>query len=275
MENNFQDKVVLITGGASGFGKELALTLGREGTKVIIWDINPAGQDVLEEIKADGGTGCFSKVDVRSTKGVEEAAKKIEGDYGSVNYLVNSAGVHQYGSGDVVETSEEEYDRVMDTNVKGIFLCSKYIIPLMRRLPSSAIVNLASAWGSIASNKVPIYCTSKAAVMHLTKAMALDHASDGIRVNAVCPGTCRTPMVEKMVEMNFKKLGFETIDAMWEARQSSHPLGVGTAKNVSDLMVFLLSDKASWITGESIIIDGGYTLGKTFVGKACSSGSIH
>lgn len=268
VDNWFKGKRVLITGGASGFGKQLALILGREGSKVIIWDIDPSGEKVAQEIRAGGGDASFDKVDVRFSTEVQEAAEKVGREYSAVDFLVNSAGVHQIGTGNVVETTEEEYDRVMDTNVKGIFLCSKHIIPYMRKLPSSVIVNIASAWGTIASNKVPVYCTSKAAVMHLTRAMALDHASEGIRVNAVCPGTCRTPMVEKMVAENYEKLGFESEDAMWDSRQAAHPLGVGTAENVSDLIVFLLSERASWITGESIIIDGGYTLGKTFVGKS-------
>jgi len=266
MVSFFEKKVVLITGGSSGFGKELALTLGKDGANVVIWDIDPSGEKVIEEVRSAGGNGCFNKVDVRFSTEIEKATKEVQKDYGVVDFLVNSAGVHQYDSGNVVETSEEEFDRVMDTNVKGIFLCSKNVIPLMQKNSLSAIVNIASAWGAIASNNVPVYCTSKAAVMHLTRAMALDHAGEGIRVNAVCPGTCRTPMVEKMVGMNYRRLGFRTEEEMWEARQNSHPLGIGNATHVSQLIMFLLSDQASWITGESIIIDGGYTLGKTFVG---------
>lgn len=268
MRQYFRDKRVLITGGASGLGKELAFALSREGSQVVIWDIDPVGAEVIEEIKVAGGKGFFDRVDVRFSQEVEQAAQKIGREWGCVDFLVNSAGVHQLGAGDVVETAEEEYDTVMDTNVKGIFLCSKYIIPYMRKLSSGVIVNIASAWGVVASNKVPIYCASKAAVMHLTKAMALDHASEGIRVHAVCPGTCKTPLVEKMVAKNYKKFGFESEDAMWAAREASHPLGLGSPKNVSDLIVFLLSDEASWMTGEFIVIDGGYTLGKAFAGKA-------
>ena len=151
----------------------------------------------------------------------------------------------------------------MDTNVKGIFLAAKYIIPLMKN--GGSIVNLASAWGIVVSNRVPIYCTSKAAVIHLSKAMALDHAPDKIRVNAIGPGTCRTPMVEGIVAKNYPKFGFDSPDEMWESRREAHPIGrVGTALDVANLIVFLASDEASWITGSSVIIDGGFSIGKTF-----------
>ena len=263
--SEFDGKVVVITSGSSGFGKESAQLLAKEGAKLILWDIAEIeGKALVTAIRKDGGIADFIKVDVRLADEVKSAAVNVKEKYGKVNILINSAGVHQYRTGNVVETDEEEYDRVMDINVKGIFLTAKYIIPLMKP-NGGAIVNLASAWGTVVSNRVPIYCTSKAAVIHLSKAMALDHAPDKIRVNAIGPGTCRTPMVENIVTNNYAKFGFESPEEMWDSRQDAHPIGrLGTANDIANLILFLVSDKASWITGSSVIIDGGFSVGKSF-----------
>ncbi|MDK2879306.1 MAG: hypothetical protein PWR06_2022 [Thermoanaerobacteraceae bacterium] len=267
MTKKLNGKVAIITGGSSGFGRETALLFADEGAKVVIWDVDEkGGEDTVSAIKEKDGEASFFKVDVRFSAEIEKAAKNVEQLYGKVDVLVNSAGVHQYRAGNVVETPEEEYDKVMDTNVKGIFLSSKYLIPLMS--DGGSIVNIASAWGTIVSNKVPIYCTSKAAAIQLTKAMAIDHAVDKIRVNCICPGTCKTPMVEKIVNLNYKNFGFDSPDSMWDSRKSAHPIGrLGTATDISKVILFLVSDDASWMTGSAIIVDGGYTLGKSFVGK--------
>lgn len=261
----FDKKIALITGGSTGFGRRISQILCDEGAKVVLWDVNDAdGEKTTADIKAAGGEISYLHVDVRDSASIEKAATDINARYGRVDILMNSAGVHQYKTGNVVETDEEEYDKIMDTNVKGIFLCSKYIIPLMPE-EGGSIINFASAWGMIVSNKVPIYCASKAAVIHLSKAMALDFAPANIRVNSVCPGTCRTHMVEGIINSNFAKFGFESPDDMWESRRQAHPLGrLGSDEDVSNLAIFLASDEAIWITGSAIVIDGGFTVGKTF-----------
>lgn len=258
----FEDKVVVITGGASGFGREMALKFAEEGAKVIIWDIDDeGGEETARMIKMRSGEAKFFHVDVRSSEQIKKAVEEIERIYGRVDILINNAGTHQFEVGAVDEVSEEEYDRVMNTNVKGVFLCSKYIIPLMRKNKKGVIINVASAWGVVASNKVPIYCASKAAVIQLTRAMALDYAKDGIRVIAISPGTCKTPLVERMIRSNYAKFGYSSPEEMWRAREVAHPLGLGTPEHIAKLVLFLASDDASWITGSNIIIDGGYTLG--------------
>jgi len=262
-----EDNIAIITGGASGFGRETALLFAKEGAKVVIWDINiKGGEETVNLIKKEGGKADFCKVDVRFSDEVKTAVTKVEKLYKKVDILVNNAGVHQFAAGTVVETKVEEYDKVMDTNVKGTFLSAKYLIPLMKASKNGSIINVASAWGQIASNKVPIYCASKAAVIHLTRAMALDHSVDNIRVNCICPGTCRTPLVEKMINLNYSKYGFDTPENMWENRLSAHPLGrLGTSIDVAKLTLFLASGDSSWMTGSIIVIDGGYSLGKAFV----------
>ncbi|MFC1931276.1 SDR family NAD(P)-dependent oxidoreductase [Chloroflexota bacterium] len=263
------DKIIIVTGGASGFGREAALLFTKAGGKVIIWDIDEKkGNEVVSLMKENGGEARFSRVDVSSGEDVKKGAAEVEKLYGKVDILVNNAGTHQYTIGTIVEISEEDYDRVMDTNTKSVFLCSKYVIPLMRKAGGGAIVNVASAWGHFASNKVPIYCTSKAAVEHITRVMALDFANDKIRVNCVCPGTCRTPLVEKLVNTNHLKFGFNKPEEMWESRVESHPLGrLGTPRDIANLMIFLASEDSSWMTGSVITIDGGYTAGRSFIGK--------
>lgn len=262
-------KVVIITGGASGFGRETALLFTEEGAKVVIWDIDEKnGNEVARLIKGEGVESCFFKVDVSSGEDVKRAAGEAEKIYQQVDILVNNAGTHQYTIGSVVDISEEDYDRVMDINTKGIFLCSKYVIPLMRKDGGSSIINVASAWGHFASNKVPIYCVSKAAAEHLTRVMALDHAEEQIRVNCISPGTCRTQLVEKMINLNHLKFGFDTPEEMWDSRVKAHPIGrLGTTPDIAKLALFLASDDSSWITGSIVTIDGGYTVGRIFKGE--------
>lgn len=269
MAGKLENRVTVITGGASGYGRQMALLFAHEGARIVLWDINEkGGLETLNLLKEKKKEDHFQKLDVRVSGEVRQASLEVERRFGRLDLLVNNAGVHQYEAGNVVETTEEEYDRVMDTNVKGIFLCSKYLIPLIQKSGNGgAIINIASAWGMITSNRVPIYCTSKAAAVQLTKAMALDHAQDRIRVNCICPGTCRTPMVEKMIHLNHEKFGFDSPESMWDSRLKAHPIGrLGVPKDIAELALFLASDASSWMTGSAIVIDGGYTLGKSFVG---------
>lgn len=268
MGKKLENKIAVITGGSSGFGREIAILFAQEGAQIVLWDINEKGGMETLSLLNKKEKGLYYKVDVCNSEEIRQATLEIEKNFGQVDILINNAGIHQNNVGTVAETSEDEYKRVMDTNVKGTFLCSKYLIPLIqKRGKGGAIVNIASVWGIMPSNKVPIYCAAKAAVIQLTKAMALDHAQDKIRVNCICPGSCKTPLVESMIQRNYRKFGFPSPEHMWESRVKAHPLGrLGEPQEVAQLTLFLASEASSWMTGSIIIIDGGYSLGKSFIG---------
>lgn len=260
----FENKIAVVTGGTSGLGRRIAEVLCEEGAKVAFWGRNDEkGAQIAGEIKANGGEAVYMRVDVRSSSEIKAAAEVVRDKYGHVDILMCSAGVNQYKAGTVVEADEEEFDKVIDTNVKGTFLCCKYIIPLMPE--GGSVTNFSSAWDTIVSPKVPIYCASKAAITHMTKQMALDFAPQRIRANTICPGTVVTEMVEGVISSNYAKLGFEKPEDMWEARRQAYPIGrLGTTDDVAHLALFLASDEASWITGAAILIDGGFTFSRTF-----------
>ena len=261
----FESKIAVVTGGTSGLGRRIAEVLAEEGARVVFWGRNnEKGAQIAEGIKANGGDAVYMQVNIRSSSEVKAAAELVKSKYGHVDILMCSAGVNQYKAGTVVDTDEEEFDNVIDTNVKGTFLCCKYIIPLMPK-EGGSVTNFSSAWDTIVSPKVPIYCASKAAITHMTKQMALDFAPHNIRANTICPGTVVTEMVEGVINNNYAKLGFDKPEDMWEARRLAYPLGrLGTTDDVAHLALFLASDEASWITGAAILLDGGFTYSRTF-----------
>ncbi len=240
-------KVALITGGSSGIGRAIALKFSQAGAKIAILDIKGC-ESLLDEIGRDKAK--FYKCDVTSAEEVREVVKRVYEEFGRIDIVVNAAGV--IVRKDAVETSEEEWDKVLDVNLKGPFLVSKYSIPYMRG--GGSIVNIASGWGLKGGPKAVAYCASKGGLVNMTRAMAIDHGKDGIRVNCVAPGDVDTPMLRSEAE----QLGMSWEDFLKEA--ANRPLArIGKPEDIANAVLFLVSDMASWITGATLVVDGGGT----------------
>lgn len=250
MTRMLEGKVALVTGGSSGIGRSSALAFISEGAKVVIADIDiEGGKETLNLIQEAGGESMFVEVDVSHKSEVEEMVRKAIETYGRLDCAFNNAGV-----GPVYRTTadyiEEDWDRIISINLKGVWLCMKYEIPQILKQGKGAIVNMASAVGLVGIENRPAYTASKHGVVGLTKVAALDYATAGIRINAVCPGYIRTPMNERMWLINPEA---ENIAI------ARHPIGrVGTPEEVAEAVVWLCSDKASFITGHTLVIDGGW-----------------
>lgn len=247
MENN---KVALITGGSSGIGRASALAFAREGAKVIVAaDKNViGGEETVQMIKKAGGSAIFVQTDVSKAAEVEALIKKSVETYGRLDFAHNNAGVADPGKS-TVDYTEEDWDRTINVNLKGVWLCMKYEIPQMLLQGGGAIVNTASGAGLIGSEKRPGYTASKHGVLGLTKTAALEYAKFGIRINAVCPGVIRTPMVERLIQRAPRN---EAELIAWE------PIGrLGTPEEVAESVVWLCSDAASFVIGHALVVDGG------------------
>ena len=244
---SLSNKVALVTGGSSGIGRAIALKLSQAGAKVAILDIKEC-EDLLDEIGRDKAR--FYRCDVTSAEEVKETVNRVYGDFGRIDIVVNAAGI--IIRKDAVETSEEEWDRVLNVNLKGPFLVSKYSIPYMIRGGGGSIVNIASGWGLKGGPKAAAYCASKGGLVNMTRAMAIDHGRNGIRVNCVAPGDVDTPMLRSEA----KQLGISWEDFLRDA--SNRPLArIGRPEDIANAVLFLASDVASWITGATLVVDGG------------------
>ncbi len=250
MTRLLEDKVILVTGGSSGIGRASALAFIREGAKVVIGDRDiDGGEETIHMISEAGGQSIFVEVDVSKASEVERLVNKTIETYGRLDCAFNNAGV-----GPVyhltAEYREEDWDRIISINLKGVWLCMKYEIPQMLKQSKGAIVNMASAVGLVGIENRPAYTASKHGVVGLTKVAALDYATSSIRINAVCPGYIRTPMNERIW------LTDPEVEITATAR---HPMGrVGTSEEVAEAVVWLCSDKASFVTGHTLVIDGGW-----------------
>ncbi|MGA9350619.1 MAG: SDR family NAD(P)-dependent oxidoreductase, partial [Anaerolineae bacterium] len=188
------DKVALITGGASGIGRATALLFAQEGAAVCVVDLDEAGgQAVVQTIVDGGGRAIFVRCDVSLAADCQRAVQQTVDELGGLDILFNNAGIIRRAT--VIDTTEEEWDRVMAVNVKSIFLLSKYAIPVMAQAGGGVIINTGSGWGLIGGRRAVSYCASKGAVVNMTRAMALDHGEQNIRVNCLCPGDTDTPML--------------------------------------------------------------------------------
>ena len=241
-----EGKVALISGGARGMGAEEALLFAREGAKVVIADVLDEGRDIAAQI--GGGQAVFARLDVTSEGDWQRAVSLAEEVYKRLDILVNNAGVSAVGG--IEDTTEEEWDRVMSVNAKGVFLGTKYAIPAMQRSGGGSIINISSQLGIVAmSESSPQYIASKGAVRLLTKSTAIQYAADGIRCNSVHPGPIVTPMTE----------GRRSDPAVRELMTSRIPLGrYGEAIDVAYGVLYLASDEASFVTGSELVIDGGW-----------------
>lgn len=250
----FDGKVALVSGGSKGIGLAAARLFAQEGACVAIISSQGASE-IADELCAELGSKRVISIqaNVSNREQVETAVQHTVEAFGGIDILVNSAGIQRYG--DVVESEESMWDEVMNVNVKGMFLTSKYCIPEMRKRGGGAIVHVSSVQAYVSQQKVAAYSASKGAINALTRAMAVDHASENIRVNAVCPASVDTPMLRWAADL-FK--GESTQEDIVKSWGKMHPIGrVGTTEEVAELIAFLCSDKAGFMTGADIKIDGG------------------
>ena len=248
-----QDKVAIITGGGTGIGRAIALAFGREGAKVVV-----AGRrvDKLEaaanELRKAGAQALVVTCDVTSADQTQALVQKAETAFDHVNILVNNAGTLSVST--VESIPEDEWDSLMNTNLKGPYLMSRAALPALRRAGGGSIVNIGSVLGLVAVKERAAYCASKGGITMLTKAMALDHAAENIRVNCICPSVVETDLVRDMFSDS------EAGQKARAARLATFPLGrFGRPEDVAELAVFLASEESSWMTGTALPLDGGVT----------------
>ncbi len=241
-ESEQPKKVVVITGAASGIGASIGETFSNEGYEVFGLDIN--------NFKFKDPFKKIIKTDVTDPSSIKSAVDKIVDDTGRIDVLVNAAGVMQRAT--VLETSEQDWDRIIDVNLKGVFLISKHVIPIMQKAKFGRIINIASGWGIVGGNQAAAYSASKGGVILLTKSMAIDHGADGITVNAICPGDTETPMLsleEKQLNLTAGSL---------KSAAKNRPLGrVGQPDDIAGSALFFATKEASFITGVALPVDGG------------------
>jgi NAD(P)-dependent dehydrogenase (short-subunit alcohol dehydrogenase family) len=243
-------KVALITGGASGIGRATALLFAREGAAVAIADTNPAGQSVAEEITRNGQPAIFEASDVTEAADCQRVVERTLREFGGIHVLFNNAGIIRRAS--VVELSAEDWDRVMAVNVKSIFLMSQRVIPIMAEAGGGSIINTASGWGLAGGPRAAVYCASKGAVVLLTKAMAVDHGRQAIRVNCICPGDTDTGMLRHEAQ----QVGEQ--EEVFLAQSARRPLGrIGRPEEIAQAALYLAGDRSSFVTGTALVVDGG------------------
>jgi len=249
-------KVAIITGGALGIGGGASTVLAKEGCKVVIADINKkAGENLVNDINSNGGESIFIEADFNKSSSSQETVNQTVKAFGTVNILFNNVGIQPPASYENAEgTTEEMWDSIININLKSYFLMSKYVIPYMRNEGGGVIVNNASVQGQQSQPLVPAYAASKGGVLSLTRQLALDYAKDKIRVVSVCPGAIDTPML-RIALGGTEQENEELVQDMGK----SHPIGrIGLPEDLGNAVSFLCSDKASFITGEFLNVDGGF-----------------
>jgi NAD(P)-dependent dehydrogenase (short-subunit alcohol dehydrogenase family) len=250
MPGSLQGKIALVTGGGSGIGRATAMRLAKDGAKIMIADyIAEGGERTVRMIKEVGGDANFVQADVSLTQQVQAMVSKTVETYGRIDCAFNNAGI-EGRMADTVECSEEVFDRTIAINLKGVWLCLKYEIPQMLKQGGGSIVNTASVAGLVGFERLPAYNASKHGVVGLTRTAALEYATKNIRVNCVCPGVIRTPMVERLLDTR----GFTE-----QELNAGEPVGrMGKAEEIAEGVAWLLSDAASFVTGHPMVIDGGW-----------------
>lgn len=252
----FENKVVIVTGGATGIGRAAAIAFAREAAAVTIADINEeAGQSAANAIQASGGQALFVKADVALASGAREAVARTVAAFGGVDVLFNNVGIQPETSyRNVEDLAEEVWDRVMAVNVKSRFLMAKYAVPEMRKRGGGVIIHNASVQGLKSQKLVPVYAASKGADLSLTQNMALDYAEENIRVLAVCPGSIDTPILRQAAAVASPG----DVDGQIRRWGKNHPIGrVGKPEEVAEVVLFLAGSRASFMTGEYVCVDGG------------------
>jgi NAD(P)-dependent dehydrogenase (short-subunit alcohol dehydrogenase family) len=246
-----KDRIALITGGTSGIGEATALLFAAEGARVAITGRNAQrGAAIVERIEQNGGKAIFIRADVSVADDCRRAVDQTVRAFGRLDVLFNNAGVFYPQT--ALECSEREWDEQIDVNLKGTFLMSKFALAPMIAQRSGVIVNNSSGWGIVGGDHAVAYCASKGGVVLMTKAMAIDHGAQGIRVNCVCPGDVETPMLPADAKMR----GLKWDDYIKGC--ANRPLGrVGTVEEIAKAVLFLASDDSSFMTGTALVVDGG------------------
>ncbi|WP_372632702.1 SDR family NAD(P)-dependent oxidoreductase [Cohnella sp.] len=249
---NLTGKVAVVTGGASGIGLATAELLAGFGAHAVLLDINDElGERAVAGIRGQGGEASYYRCDVSSAEDCKRVAAEIDSACGRIDILFNNAGVIRRRT--VVELEERDWDLVLDVSLKGVYLLSKYVIPIMERSGGGSIINSGSGWGLKGGDRAAAYCAAKAGVVNLTKAMAIDHGAQNIRVNCVSPGDTDTPLLRDEAKQLRRDEAAFLVDSA-----KGRPLErLGTPRDIANAVLFLASDLSSWVTGSVLVVDGG------------------
>ncbi len=254
MSKQFEDKVVVVTGAASGIGRAVALAFGQQGAKVVVSDVaTQGGEETVRLLKNAGGEATFVPCDASQSKEVERLISTTVTTYGRLDYAVNNAGIEGVLA-TVVDYPEEVWQKVINVNLTGPWLCMKYEIPQMLKQGKGAIVNMASILGVVGFATASAYTAAKHGLIGLTQVAALEYAAQGIRVNAVCPGFIETPMVMQ------RGIAASTHPEAYQQLAALHPIKrLGKPEEIAEAVVWLCSDASSFVTGIALLVDGAYT----------------
>ncbi|MGI0091554.1 MAG: SDR family NAD(P)-dependent oxidoreductase [Nitrososphaerales archaeon] len=248
-----QDKVAVVTGAASGIGRETAILFAQEGASVVVADLNADGESTVDNIRKMGGGACFTKGDVSIESDAERIVDVAINEYGTIDILFNNAGINMLGA--VHDLSRTDWDRLLSVNLTGTFLVSKHAVKHMMKQKRGSIVNNASTFGLIGREIEAVYCASKGAVIALTRQMAIDYSAYNIRVNCVCPGITLTPRIRKLIENRSDPEEYRNNRiALVPLRRYADP------REIAYPVLFLASDESSFVTGASLVADGGETI---------------